>query len=76
MTIESSLESGCGLSRKSTQQGCNGTCVKLEASTHVKHKYGTFRGSIGSRVHDIPPRNTKDSSRRYCCSGGVFASEY
>jgi len=30
--IESALESGCGLSHKSTQDGCNGTCVRLEAS--------------------------------------------
>jgi len=32
MTIESGLESGCGLSHESVQDGCNGTCVKLEAS--------------------------------------------
>jgi len=33
MTIESSLESRCGLSHESTQDGCSGTCVKLEASS-------------------------------------------
>ena len=32
MTIENSLESGCGLSHESAQGGCKGTCVKLEAS--------------------------------------------
>jgi len=32
MTIESLLESGCGLSHESIQDGFNGTCVKLEAS--------------------------------------------
>ena len=32
MTIASSLESGHGLGHESTQDGCNGTCVKLEAS--------------------------------------------
>ena len=35
MTIESSLESGCGLSYKSVQDGCNGTCVNLEASKPI-----------------------------------------
>jgi len=28
----SSLDTGCGLSHKCAQDGCNGTCVKLEAS--------------------------------------------
>jgi len=45
MTIESLLDSGCSLSHKSAQDGCNGTRVKLEApkfQTHVKWKYGTF----------------------------------
>ena len=32
MTIASSLDSGCGLSLECVQDGCNGTCVKLEAS--------------------------------------------
>ena len=32
VTIESSLESGCGLSHESAQDGCNGTYVKIEAS--------------------------------------------
>jgi len=32
MTIETLLESGCGLCRNSAQDGCNDTCVKLEAS--------------------------------------------
>ena len=32
VAIESSLESGCALSHESPQDGCNGTCVKLEAS--------------------------------------------
>ena len=32
MTIESSLESGRGLCHESVHDGCNGTCVKLEAS--------------------------------------------
>jgi len=45
MTIESSLESGYGLSHKSTQDGCNGTGVELQ--NHLKWKYGTFKGSIG-----------------------------
>ena len=48
MTIASWLDSGCGLSHECAQDGCSGTCVKLEASkTHLKWKYGTFRGSIG-----------------------------
>jgi len=32
MTIESSLESGCGLSHDCAQDGYNGTCVKIDAS--------------------------------------------
>jgi len=32
MTIASWLDSGCGLSHECAQDGCNGTCVKLEAS--------------------------------------------
>ena len=32
VTIASSLDSGCGLSLECVQDGCNGTCVKLEAS--------------------------------------------
>jgi len=33
MTIESLLKVGCvGLTHKSVQHGCNGTCVKLQAS--------------------------------------------
>ena len=32
VTIASSLESGHGLGHESAQDGCNGTCVKLEAS--------------------------------------------
>ena len=32
VTIESLLESGCGLHHKFAQGGCNGTCVKLETS--------------------------------------------
>ena len=48
MTIVSSLDSGCDLSHECAQDGCNGTCVKFEASkTHMKWKYGTFKGSTG-----------------------------
>ena len=32
VTIESLLDSGCGLSHISTRDGCNGSCVKLEDS--------------------------------------------
>ena len=32
LTIASSLDNGCGLSHEYTQDGCNGTCVNLEAS--------------------------------------------
>ena len=32
VTIASSLDSWCGLSLECVQNGCNGTCVKLEAS--------------------------------------------
>ena len=32
VTIASSLDSGCGLSQECAQDGCNDTCVKLEAS--------------------------------------------
>ena len=32
MTIARLLESGCGLGHKYAQDGCNGTCVKLENS--------------------------------------------
>ena len=32
VTIASSLDSGCGLSLECVQDGCNGTCEKLEAS--------------------------------------------
>jgi len=32
MTIASSLDSWCGLSHECAQDGCNGTCVNLEAS--------------------------------------------
>ena len=32
VTIASSLDSGCGLSLECVHDGCNGTCVKLEAS--------------------------------------------
>jgi len=31
VTIASSLDCGCGLSLECGQDGCNGTCVKLEA---------------------------------------------
>ena len=41
VTIESSLESGHGLSPESSQDGCTGTCVKLEASNSMR------RGTIG-----------------------------
>jgi len=30
--LQSSLENRCGFSHKFAQDGCNGTCVKLEAS--------------------------------------------
>ena len=32
MTIERSVDSGCGLSHKSAQDGCNAICMRLEAS--------------------------------------------
>ena len=32
VTTVSLLDSGCGLSNECEQDGCNGTCVKLEAS--------------------------------------------
>ena len=35
VTIESSLESGHGLSHESSQDGYNGTCVKLKASNSM-----------------------------------------
>ena len=42
MTIESSLESG--LSHESAQDGCSGTCVKLEASNPPEVKVWYIKG--------------------------------
>ena len=49
-TTASSLDSGCGLSHESAQDGCNGTCVKLEASNSFLWKslqaYGSPKHTI------------------------------
>ena len=45
VTIASSLDSGCGLSHECPQDGCNDTCQVRSFKTHLKWKYGMFRGS-------------------------------
>ena len=38
--IASSLDSGCGLSLKCVQVGCNGTCVKLNRAHNAQSRLG------------------------------------
>jgi len=45
--MESLLTSGCGLSLKSAQDDCNGTCVKFRAWKPTGMEIWYYKGSIG-----------------------------